>query len=677
MMESEKITFYRTNEDKTKVIEQLPKTVTSQVYDSVNEQFLHETITEITDHNKNDTDKKHIEVVSSVPNDFAETGILMMVDGSSPDVPSMVTVDVLNENVLSVAEQLEEAEQQLEQKVNRSENKPFSIMKYLSLVDSNGSWSDAIDQAIIDAELTGQEIWFPKGIYLIHRPIYFMKNTKFIGSGSGESFTKIQVIDNSNCDAIVINLTTFSGCIRNMRIAGDYRYYSTQPSVLKSTLGSGVVINRDSTSNNTIMVQPDISNCVIEEFAEYSLKVDGKCWVISFQNLDLRRSYKGGLYDNGTDNHFVNINIYENGLLGAYLYNPSANQYANMKIYLNGKYATYDANSATGMIIERSSRCVFTNIEVQQSYHNGVLIKGNCRNTEMVNFTFDESGYIQVKDTANTPTNFKVTDLIIENSVNVRGSHMVFSAREGGNIDHAIHVKSDCRNVDLIYDLWNDGTARYINEKKIETAAEINVRSYTEEFDRLVENGNTKLTNLNTDSTLATAFWDKPSLASPSISNGVLTMTPTAQYQSLFARLPFTEGDVVFVKATLEMPTNYQLYLIGYGYDSSNTYRSLYRKQIVGKGEFTDYYAIGKAPVTTSQYTLQFGRDEHTTGFQQQKIKEIAIINVTKDFPDFNWTGTDAEGQLIMRYIAKYGYPESTILIGDKAKINFLMNGGL
>ena len=53
-MVSEKITFYRTNEDKTEVIEQLPKTVSSQVYDSDNEQFLDETISDI----RNEMDDK-------------------------------------------------------------------------------------------------------------------------------------------------------------------------------------------------------------------------------------------------------------------------------------------------------------------------------------------------------------------------------------------------------------------------------------------------------------------------------------------------------------------------------------------------------------------------------------------------------------------------------------------
>ena len=53
-MTSEKITMFRTNEDKTEIIEQFPKTISSQVYDFENEQFLDTTIedinTEITEH---------------------------------------------------------------------------------------------------------------------------------------------------------------------------------------------------------------------------------------------------------------------------------------------------------------------------------------------------------------------------------------------------------------------------------------------------------------------------------------------------------------------------------------------------------------------------------------------------------------------------------------------------
>ena len=200
-MESEKITFYRTNEDKTKVIEQLPKTVVSQVYDSDNEQFLHETLIELTDHNKNDTDKKHIEVVSSVPNDFAEMGILMMVDGSSPDVPSMVTVDVLNENVLSVSEKLEETEQQLEQATYHKLNaKSYGIVadnltdNYTSL---NTMFREALnvshtvyDTTILNNRIMSRSIDIPAGVYRIKSANLFasalnVRATNLVINGNG------------------------------------------------------------------------------------------------------------------------------------------------------------------------------------------------------------------------------------------------------------------------------------------------------------------------------------------------------------------------------------------------------------------------------------------------------------------------------------------------------------
>jgi hypothetical protein len=96
---SEKVTLYRTNEDQTEVIEQLPKTVASQVYDSENEQFLDETLTAINAHTKDESEKKHIEVVSSVPTNLSESGILFKVDGTQADVPSMITVDALSQQV--------------------------------------------------------------------------------------------------------------------------------------------------------------------------------------------------------------------------------------------------------------------------------------------------------------------------------------------------------------------------------------------------------------------------------------------------------------------------------------------------------------------------------------------------------------------------------------------------
>ena len=63
---------------------------------------------ELNTHKNNITPQKHVSVVSSVPSDLSESGILIKVDGTQSDVPGMVTVDEINENVLAVAEQLEQ-----------------------------------------------------------------------------------------------------------------------------------------------------------------------------------------------------------------------------------------------------------------------------------------------------------------------------------------------------------------------------------------------------------------------------------------------------------------------------------------------------------------------------------------------------------------------------------------
>ena len=47
-MPAERITLHRTNVDKTEVIEQYPKTITSQVYDFDNDKFLNETLNEVS-----------------------------------------------------------------------------------------------------------------------------------------------------------------------------------------------------------------------------------------------------------------------------------------------------------------------------------------------------------------------------------------------------------------------------------------------------------------------------------------------------------------------------------------------------------------------------------------------------------------------------------------------------
>ena len=69
---------------------------------------------ELNIHKNNSSPQKHINVVSSIPNDISNMGILVKVDGSSSDTPSMTTVDELNSNINQITEQLEETERKLD-----------------------------------------------------------------------------------------------------------------------------------------------------------------------------------------------------------------------------------------------------------------------------------------------------------------------------------------------------------------------------------------------------------------------------------------------------------------------------------------------------------------------------------------------------------------------------------
>lgn len=64
-MVSEKITMYRTNEAKTEVIEQLPKTVTTQVYDGSNNQFLDKTMSQFNQKLVENTNNIRIDITNS------------------------------------------------------------------------------------------------------------------------------------------------------------------------------------------------------------------------------------------------------------------------------------------------------------------------------------------------------------------------------------------------------------------------------------------------------------------------------------------------------------------------------------------------------------------------------------------------------------------------------------
>ena len=179
-MTSEKVTFYRTNEAKTEVIEQLPKTITSQVYDHDKEQFLDTTIedinTEITDHNKNETDKKHIEVVSNMPTNMSESGIVIKVDGSHSDVPGMVTVDELQRQISNITDN----NQDLNRIKNAFDNKVL-VEDFNIAADGTTDNTTAL-QAMIDYvhSLGGGIIELPTGVIKISS-VTLKENVQLVG----------------------------------------------------------------------------------------------------------------------------------------------------------------------------------------------------------------------------------------------------------------------------------------------------------------------------------------------------------------------------------------------------------------------------------------------------------------------------------------------------------------
>lgn len=574
-------------------------------------------------------------------------------------------VKLLNDTILNI-------NIELENKVSRKDSYDVNILKYHMLVNNKTkSWSKAIKQAITDTSITGQAIWFPPGSYRVDETIVPDINTRFIGSGCGKQFSRLQVMDNSNLDLIRLNKTNMAFAIERMVLSGDCVFRTSTDWVLKSTKGSGIVIEADESKGFSVLNQINISHCIIEGFAEYGLKLDKKAWVCNIKDLDLRRNYIGGLYDAGSDNRFNSLNIYENGQLGAYLYRSSANQYSNVKVYLNGRYAEYDSKNATGIIMENCNRTVFTNIEVQQNYHNGVLLK-NCKNIDITNFNFDENGYIQIKYPGLIPLDFSPVDLIItNNSYNIRGSQMVFSARENCNLDSALVIDGSCRDIDLMYDVCTDETALYKNEKLIDSGVRINVRSYQEEFYRTLESGNAKLVNLNTDLNFSKEFWNKSTTAKFKVSNSILTQTSQRQHDSIYTKIKVTKGHVYAVYAEINAPVGYNTRFLAYNQDTS--YLELLKKDIIGTGSFDKYVTLGKA-TSDLTYLLQINRDINTSNWKSVSVKNIVLLDLTECFPELSFGGNDSESQFILSIIEKYGIPNPTVLIGDKAKLNYIMN---
>lgn len=153
-------------------------------------------MTDTTKHIENDSDKKHIEVVSEFPVDLSKSGVFFKVDGSSPDVPGQTTVG-------SLQEQIDEQGTKLTEHLDESNTASHTINNISGLQESlpvgiSGSY-------LGDSRGTSREIdlgFRPKVVY-----IYGKYGTANAFTVITDNISYVDVSGNNN----TLNVTTHLG----------------------------------------------------------------------------------------------------------------------------------------------------------------------------------------------------------------------------------------------------------------------------------------------------------------------------------------------------------------------------------------------------------------------------------------------------------------------------------
>ena len=224
-------------------------------------------------------------------------------------------------------------------------------------VNSNETNDEAL-QRIFNELPNGGIIKFPEGEFVLS-PFIIPKGIIIEGQGSNTTFLKLK--DNSNNDFITFNDSVSSG-LRKLRLNGNKE---------NNSIGSAIIIKKGDVDvdNSRSLV---IESIVIDNFAEHGIKVKKPhVWTFYLRFISIWNCNGYGIYNEGTDNDFICIYIY-NCSQGA-LYNEGANnRFISGKWYMNGSKT--DENSC--QLFSKGIRNQYNNIEIQESYGNGVILDG-------------------------------------------------------------------------------------------------------------------------------------------------------------------------------------------------------------------------------------------------------------------------------------------------------------
>lgn len=252
--------------------------------------------------------------------------------------------------------------------------------------DDTQAIQDAINEAFTSTEY--KTVYIPTGTYLVSQ-IKLKSNVRLIGDGMGTILKSVQ--NNPNNGIIVYDdLNTVNTTVEDLCIKGNRWYDSNY------IYTDGILLDNDGGSGDCHTI---LKNLRIYECAGNGIHIKTSVRETRVDNCLCYSNERNGLLmdENATDNFISCSSFYDNKYNGIYNYNAANNKYVGCNTFWNGYGSSSKLeddlnilpNGETdskyvkryhGIMLEKTTRCMFVACSGQENFGHGMFIKNSQDN---------------------------------------------------------------------------------------------------------------------------------------------------------------------------------------------------------------------------------------------------------------------------------------------------------
>ena len=330
----------------------------------------------------------------------------------------------------------------------------------------------------------GKVVYFPNGHYFVNDTLLINKKSGIIGESMGGTVihsntagngilvdidvlgAHSEIIDHAYYLFILQNFSLFCAAYPNNTAAGirfrNYTYEVTanfDSNTYRSLKGDDYAAEFRNSMCDHIYISGFKNGIESGYYLAYGL----------FTNMFIETCTEYGIYNKFSDSIYDNITI-------TYCYNGlfemcEENKFSNIGVKMCGYRHEYDAShaitSSVGVTVNNSKRDMFSNLEIQECYANGMIINNGSYLIEIANAVLDNNGFNSASS--------GVTDIglqILNGSHDIVGTIVADNKNATPTQRLGLYVADNCYNNQLLYTERNQISAvRTIHDARRTVAA--------------------------------------------------------------------------------------------------------------------------------------------------------------------------------------------------------------